>query len=52
MAEMFLLALRYTDSELELELIKTHMTQRPMLRVEEGARALRNQTGGGGNRFL
>ena len=24
------------------------MTQKPMLRVEEGARALRNQTGGGG----
>ena len=27
--------------ELELELIQTHMTQRPMLRVEVGARALR-----------
>ena len=24
------------------------MTQKPMLRVEVGARALRNQTGGGG----
>ena len=27
--------------ELELELIQTHMTQKPMLRVEVGARALR-----------
>ena len=27
--------------ELELELIQTHMTQKPMLRVEAGARALR-----------
>jgi len=26
----------------------TQMTQKPVLRVEEGARALRNQTGGGG----
>ena len=26
---------------LELELIQTHMTQKPMLRVEAGARALR-----------
>ena len=26
--------------ELELELIQTHMTQKPMLRVEAGARAL------------
>ena len=26
------------------------MTQKPMLRVEVGARALRNQTGGGGER--
>ena len=34
--------------ELELELIQTQMTQKPMLRVEVGARALRNQTGGGG----
>ena len=33
--------------ELELELIQTQMTQKPMLRVEVGARALRNQTGGG-----
>ena len=32
----------------ELELIQTQMTQKPMLRVEVGARALRNQTGGGG----
>ena len=29
----------------ELELIQTHKAQKPMLRVEEGARALRNQTG-------
>ena len=28
-------------SELELELIQAHMTQKPMLRVEVGARALR-----------
>ena len=28
-------------AELELELIQTHMTQKPMLRVEVGARALR-----------
>ena len=34
--------------ELELELIQTQMTQKPMLQVEVGARALRNQTGGGG----
>ena len=34
--------------ELELELIQTQMTQKPMLRVEVGARALRNQTGRGG----
>ena len=27
------------------------MTQKPMLRVEVGARALRNQTGGGGSEF-
>ena len=27
--------------ELELELIQTHMTQKPVLRVEVGARALR-----------
>ena len=27
--------------ELELELLQTHMTQKPMLRVEVGARALR-----------
>jgi hypothetical protein len=27
--------------KLELELIQTHMTQKPMLRVEAGARALR-----------
>ena len=27
--------------ELELELIQTHMTQKPVLRVEAGARALR-----------
>ena len=36
--------------KLELELIHTQMTQKPMLRVEVGARALRNQTGGGGGR--
>ena len=36
------------QAELELELIQTQMTQKPMLRVEVGARALRNQTGGGG----
>ena len=35
------------ELELELELIQTQMTQKPMLRVEVGARALRNQTGGG-----
>ena len=29
------------ELELELELIQTHMTQKPMLRVEVGARALR-----------
>ena len=29
------------QSELELELIQTHMTQKPVLRVEVGARALR-----------
>ena len=34
--------------ELEPKLIQTQMTQKPMLRVEVGARALRNQTGGGG----
>ena len=41
------------SSELELELIQTQMTQKPMLRVEVGARALRNQTGGvrGGSEF-
>jgi len=33
---------------LDLELIQTQMTQKPMLRVEVRARALRNQTGGGG----
>ena len=27
--------------ELELELIQTHMTQKPMLRLEVGVRALR-----------
>ena len=37
--------------ELELELIQTHMTQKPVLRVEEGARALRNQTKEGGGEF-
>ena len=36
------------ELEFELELIQTQMTQKPMLRVEVGARALRNQTGGGG----
>ena len=34
-------ALTRTMNELELELIQTHMTQKPMLRVEVGARALR-----------
>ena len=29
------------ELELELELIQTHMAQKPMLRVEVGARALR-----------
>ena len=29
------------ELELELELIQTHMTQKPVLRVEAGARALR-----------
>ena len=29
------------EGELELDLIQTHMTQKPMLRVEVGARALR-----------
>ena len=33
---------------LELELIQTQMTQKPMLRVEVGARALRNPVGRGG----
>ena len=33
--------------ELELELIQTHMTQKPMLRVEVGARALPISMGGG-----
>ena len=32
---------RVGSPELELELIQTHMTQKPMLRVEVGARALR-----------
>ena len=31
--------------ELELELIRTQMAQKPMLRVEVGARALRNPVG-------
>ena len=31
----------YPVGELELELIQTHMTQKPALRVEVGARALR-----------
>ena len=41
---------RCAFSKLELELIQAHMTQKPVpvLREEEGARALRNQTGGGG----
>ena len=30
------------ELELELELIQTQMTQKPMLRVEVGARALRS----------
>jgi hypothetical protein len=32
----------------ELELLQTHMTQKPVLRVEVGARALRNPVGRGG----
>ncbi len=32
------------ELELELELIQTHMTQKPMLRVEVGARALRGRS--------
>ena len=32
---------RSRNFELELELIQTHMTQKPVLRVEVGARALR-----------
>ena len=35
--------------ELELELIQTQMAQKPMLRVEVGARALRDPVGGGGD---
>ena len=38
--------------ELELELIQAHMTQKPMLRVEVGARALRNPVGRGGVRHV
>ena len=34
--------------ELELELIRTQMAQKPMLRVEVGARAVRNPVGSGG----
>ena len=37
---------------LELELIQTQMTQKPMLRVEVGARALRNPVGRGGVRHV
>ena len=33
-----------TEIELELELIQSQMAQKPMLRGEVGARALRNQT--------
>ena len=40
-----ILSLCGAPRELELELIQTQMTQKPMLRVEVGARALRNQTG-------
>ena len=36
--------------ELELELIQSHMTQKPMLRGEVGARALRNPEGRGRGR--
>ena len=36
------------ELELELEQIQTQTTQKPVLRVEVGARALRNQTGRGG----
>ena len=32
---------RASDNELELELIQSHMAQKPMLRGEVGARALR-----------
>jgi len=34
--------------ELEIELLQTQTTQKTVLRVEVGARALRNQMGGGG----
>ena len=36
--------------ELELELIQSHMTQKPVLRGEVGARALRNPEGRGKGR--
>jgi hypothetical protein len=35
------------ELELELELIQSHMTQKPMLRGEVGARALRDREGKG-----
>jgi hypothetical protein len=38
---MVLPILRTADVELELELIQSQMAQKPMLRVEEYARALR-----------
>ena len=39
-----------TEISWELELIQSHMTQKPMLRGEVGARALRNQEGRGKGR--
>jgi hypothetical protein len=45
----------HIELELELELIQTHMTQKPMLRVEVGARALRGRSsvrGGGASAVL
>ena len=43
-------ALARGQRKLELELIQSHMTQKPMLRGEVGARALRNQEGRGKGR--
>jgi hypothetical protein len=41
---------RQQGGELELELIQAQMTQKPVLRVEVGARALRNPEGRGKGR--